>query len=134
MDTVKAKLPLVARLLLGLAFFGAGLAGLLKMAQPPPDLPENMKLFTAGLEASGYFMTLLKATETVCGLMLLSGFFVPLALVILAPIALNIFLVHAVMMPQGLPLAVIIGLLIVYLSFFSAPYSATIKALFRKKS
>ena len=132
MEKLKAKLPLIARILLGLLFFSAGLAGLLKLAQPPPDLPENLKIFNAGMEASGYMMTLVKLTETVCGLFLLSGFFVPLALVILAPVVLNIVLVHAFMMPEGLPLAVVAGLLLTYLAFFS-PYSPPIKALFRKK-
>jgi uncharacterized membrane protein YphA (DoxX/SURF4 family) len=130
---MKAKLPLIARIVLGLIFFGAGLAGLLNMAQPPPDLPENMKAFNSGLMATGYFFTFLKLTETICGLLLLSGFFVPLALVILAPISLNIFLVHAFMMPSGLPLAIVIGFLIIYLAFFAQPYASVIRPLFRGK-
>lgn len=130
---MKAKLPMIARILLGFVFFAAGLAGLLNLAQPPADLPQNMIDFNNGLMATGYFMKLLKLTEVVCGLFLLSGFFVPLALVILAPIVLNIFLVHAFMAPSGVPLAVILGLLQIYLSFFAPPYAPTIKQLFRKK-
>lgn len=102
---MKAKLPMIARILLGFIFFASGLVGLLKLAPVPPDLPERLVTFNAGLEASGYFLTLLKAVETVCGLLLLLGSFVPLALVILAPVVLNIFLVHAFMAPSGLPLA-----------------------------
>jgi hypothetical protein len=82
--------------------------------------------------ASGYFFPLLKATETICGLLLLTGFFVPLALVVLAPIVINIILVHAFLAPDGLPLAVIIGLLTAYLSFFAEPYSRVIKSLFKR--
>lgn len=130
---MKAKLPMIARILLGLVFFGSGLAGLLGAAQPPPDLPQNLQTFNAGLMASVYFFPFLKATEAVCGLMLLSGFFVPLALVVLAPITINIFLVHVFLMPSGLPLAVILGLLMIYLSFFAQPYSSVIKQLFKKK-
>lgn len=123
---------LIARILLGLLFFAAGLAGLLGLAKPPPDLPERLMTFNAGMEATGYFMTLLKGTETVCGLLLLSGFFVPLALVVLAPIVLNIFFVHAFMAPEGVPLALIAGGLLIFLAFFS-PYSPKIKALFQPK-
>ena len=77
-------------------------------------------------------MPFLKATETVCGAFLLSGFFVPLALVILAPILIHITLVNVFMMPSGLPIAVVLVVLMAYLSFFSI-YSGPIKQLFRKK-
>jgi uncharacterized membrane protein YphA (DoxX/SURF4 family) len=130
---MKSKLPMIARILLGFVFFASGLAGLLKLAPPPADLPERLLTFNAGLEATGYFMVLLKITETLCGLALLAGQFVPLALVILAPVMVNIFLVHAFMAPSGLPLAIILGLLMIYLSFFAQPYSSTIKQLFRRK-
>lgn len=130
---MKGKWPtLIARLLLGFVFFASGLVGLFNLVPPPPDLPERLQVFNAGLMASGYFMALLKLTETVCGVLLLSGFFVPLALVILAPVALNIFLVHAFLAPSGLPLAIVLGLLMVYLSFFSA-YSPPIRRLFQAK-
>ena len=130
---MKTWMPVIARVLLGLIFFVFGLMGLLQLVPPPPDMPEKLKTFTDGLAASTYFMPFLKSTEVVCGLLLLSGFFVPLALVVLAPIVLNIFLVHAFMAPNGLPLAVVIGLLMIYLSFFAPPYAPTIKSLFRKK-
>jgi putative oxidoreductase len=130
---MKAKLPIIARILFGLIMFASGLVGLLELAPTPPDLPEKLITFTNGLMASGYFMTLLKLTETICGLLILSGYFIPLALVILAPVILNIFLVHAFLAPSGVPLAVVLGLLMIYLSFFAQPYSGTIKLLFRKK-
>ena len=82
--------------------------------------------------ASGYFFPMVKLTEVICGLLLLLGLFVPLALVVLAPVALNIFLVHAFLAPEGLVLALVIGVLMIYLSFFAEPDSKTIKLLFRK--
>lgn len=130
---MKSKLPMIARLILGFILFASGLVGLLKVVPVPPDLPERLVTFNAGLEASGYFMVLLKLTETICGLALLAGSFVPLALVILAPVILNIFLVHAFMAPSGLPLAMVLGLLEIYLAFFAQPYSSVVKQLFRRK-
>ena len=129
-----SKLPLIARLILGFIFFASGLAGLLNLVPPPADLPENMKTFMAGLMAAKYFFPLLKCTETICGLLLLSGNFVPLALVVLAPIILNIFLVHAFMAPSGLPLAIVLGLLEIYLAFFARPYKDAIKSIFIRKA
>ena len=130
---MKSKIPMIARILLGFIFFASGLAGLLGLIPTPADLPERMMTFNAGLAATGYFFPFLKAVETVCGLMLLIGWFVPLALVVLAPIVIHIFLVHAFMEPSGVPLAVILGLLMIYLSFFAPPYAPTIKQLFRRK-
>lgn len=129
---MKSKLPVIARILLGFIFFAGGLAGLLNLAPAPPDLPERLQTFNNGLMASGYFMTLLKLTEMVGGAMLLSGFFVPLALVVLAPIVLNIFLVHLFLEPSGLPVAIVMGVLLSYLSFFAPPYAPVIKQLFKR--
>ena len=130
---MKAKLPLIARILLGLVFLAAGITGLFQLVPVPPDLPEPLVKFNEGLAASVYFMPFVKSVETLCGLLLLSGFFVPLALVMLAPIVLNIFLVHAFMAPEGLVLATVLGLLLIYLAFFAEPYKHPIRALFKKK-
>lgn len=126
-----SKLPLIARILLGLIFFLSGIVGLLNLVPPPENLPENMITFMNGMMATKYMFPLVKGTEVVCGALLLSGFFVPLALIVLAPVVLNIFLLHALMEPSGLPLAVFIGALEVYLAFFAKPYSEVVKQIFR---
>jgi uncharacterized membrane protein YphA (DoxX/SURF4 family) len=124
------KVTLIARLVLGLIFFGSGIAFFFTT---PPPMEGPMGDFFKGMLATGYFFKLLKCTEIVCGLLLLVGRFVPLALVVLAPIVLNIFCVHAFMMPSGLPMAIVVGVLETYLAFFSAEYSSTIKQLFRAR-
>jgi uncharacterized membrane protein YphA (DoxX/SURF4 family) len=124
------KVTLIARLLLGLIFFGSGIA---YFFTTPPPMEGPIAEFFKGLMATHYFFYLLKGTETICGLLLLSGMFVPLALIVLAPIILNIFLVNVFMMPSGLPLAAAVGVLEVYLAFFSAEYSPFIKQLFRAR-
>ncbi len=133
---MKAKLPLIARIIFGFIFFASGLMGLImtiKGTPPPEGLPEKLVAFNTGLAATGYFMYFLKITETICGLLILTGNFVPLALVVLAPVTLNIFMVHAFMAPSGLPLAIILGLLQIYLAFFAPPYAPAIKQLFHRK-
>ncbi len=125
------KLPMIARIILGLIFFVFGLNGFFNFIPTPEAMPEKLVTFTTGLMASGYFFPLLKGTEVVCGALLLIGAFVPLSLIVLAPIILNIFLVHAFLEPKGVIMAVVIGLLEVYLAFFAKPYSDVVKQIFR---
>lgn len=89
------KVALGARLLLGLIFVVFGLNGFLQFL-PAPPLPEPAMQFIGALIQSGYLFTLVKALEIIAGLMLLTGFQVPLAQLLLAPIVVNIFLFHFV--------------------------------------
>lgn len=122
----------IARVLLGLVFLGSGVYGFVSAFAFPPDLPENLQTFVHGLAASIYFLPFLKITETISGLLLISGFYVPLALVMLAPIIINIFLVHIFLAPMGLPFACIVGALEIYLAFFASPYKERIRVLFKR--
>lgn len=82
------------RILLGLIFFGVGL--MYFFMSPEANLGDPTTAsgqFMAALYATGYFLPFLKATEVVCGFLLLFfKRFTSLALVILAPIIINIFL------------------------------------------
>ncbi|MGZ3773227.1 MAG: DoxX family membrane protein [Bdellovibrio sp.] len=124
------KVTMAARIIMGLIFLFSGISFFFTT---PPPMEGPIGEFFKGMTATHYFFLLLKGTEAVCGIFLLIGRFVPLALVILAPVVLNIFLVNAFMMPAGLPLAIVLGVLEIYLSFFSAEYSPTIRQLFRSK-
>ena len=109
---------IIVRTLMGLLFLFASSVYFLNLIEPPP-LPDGpMKSFSEGLAASGYFMTLLKVTELVCSFLLLSGRFVPLALVMLAPIVINIFMVHLLLDRQGLPIAIFVVLAEIFLAYY----------------
>lgn len=125
------KIQSIVRILLGALFVFGGVAFFFT---PPPPLTGDIASFFAGLNASHYFFYLLKGTEIACGLCLISGFFVPLALVVLAPIVLNIFMVHTFLDRSGLPVALVVGMAMVYLAFFSPSYSPVIKKLFVMKA
>lgn len=92
---------LVARVLVGLPFFVLGLDYFLKLllSMPTPELPENAAKFGTALGASGY-MNFVKALEVISGALLLSGRFVPLALVLATPVAVNIALWDVFLMGQ----------------------------------
>jgi putative oxidoreductase len=96
---VGGKLATAARVLLGLIFVVFGVNGFLSFI-PAPPLPERAVPFVTGLLSAGYFFPLLKSTEIVAGLLLLSGRFVPVALVALAPIVVNIVAFHIFLAPD----------------------------------
>ncbi|MEJ5963867.1 DoxX family membrane protein [Pedobacter immunditicola] len=100
-------LIIIVRVLLGLLFMFASVTYFLKLV-PQPELTGNMKTFNDGLNASGYIMPLVKLIELVCGIAFLSGRFVPLATVLILPVVVNIFCVHAFLAPEGLPVAIFV--------------------------
>jgi uncharacterized membrane protein YphA (DoxX/SURF4 family) len=102
MSTLRKYVPTAARLFLGLAFTVFGLNFFLHFL-PMPPAPPRAAAFAGALFASGYLFQLLKATEVVAGILLLGGFFVPLALAVLAPILINIVGFHLFLEPSGLP-------------------------------
>jgi hypothetical protein len=96
-----------ARLLLSFVLF-FGIANAVFHLVPQPPLPAAALTFMGGLFSAPYFFALLKGTELLVALALLSNRFVPLALVVLAPITVNIVLFHFVLAPAGAPLAAIL--------------------------
>ncbi|WP_420455490.1 DoxX family protein [Rubrivirga sp.] len=82
----------VVRYLLGLMLLVLGLNGFLNFI-PQPAPPAAGGEFLGAL-VSGGVMPVVKVFEVVIGALLLAGRFVPLALVMLVPIAINIVLYH----------------------------------------
>jgi uncharacterized membrane protein YphA (DoxX/SURF4 family) len=101
---------------MGLLFIFGSVAYFLKLGGEP-QLEGNMKTFFDGLVASGYLLTLVKITELVCGIALVIGRFVPLTLVILAPIIINILFVHIFLVTSGLPVAIFLVLANSFLAY-----------------
>jgi uncharacterized membrane protein len=64
-----------------------------------------MQMLMGGLVVSKILL-LTKIVEVVFGLALLSNRFVPLMSLVAAPVTVIIFLVHAVLVPEGLPIAI----------------------------
>jgi len=124
-------LTIISRVLLGALFVFSGLNGFFHFV-PTPVMIGKEQEFMLGLMAAGYFFPLLMGTQVFCGVLLLTGFFIPLAVIILAPIILNIFLYHLFISPKGLPLALAVGVLELFLAFFSDPHSKTVLQIFRK--
>lgn len=104
-----------ARILLGSIFVIFGLNGFLQFL-PQPAMPPPAVAFFGGLAASGFMLPTLFATQVVGGALLLFGM-VPLALVILAPVIVHIVEFHIFLAPAGLPLAVLVAALALFLAW-----------------
>lgn len=111
---MKAKAVFVARFLLGLIFFVFGLNFFFRFIPLPPS-PDAAAKFLGALFETGYMFQVIKTIEISCGFLLLTNLFVPLALILLAPITLNIFLFHFILDPAGLALATVMLVLHVFL-------------------
>jgi hypothetical protein len=99
-----------------LVFFVFGLNGFFHfIPQAPPT--GSALTFIGGLAATGYFLPLLKGTEVLAGVLLLSNRYVPLALTVLAPIIVNILAFHFFLAPAGAPLALMVLALELYLAW-----------------
>ncbi len=109
------KLPLVARILLGLVFVVFGLNFFLQFL-PQPKHGADAGAFLGALVA-GKILTVAKIVELGTGVLLLVGRFVPLALALLAPVVVGIVLFHGVFDPAGLPIPLVLAALTAYLAW-----------------
>ena len=99
-----------ARYLLGLLFTVFGLNGFLNFIhQPPPVNPLAIQFFVA-ISAS-HFSAFFFAAQLIGGLLLLSGFFVPLALTVLAAELYNILAFHLTLAPATIAPALVASVL-----------------------
>jgi putative oxidoreductase len=120
---------IVARYLLGLIFTVFGLNGFLNFIhQPPPTNPLALQFF--GAISASHFAAFFFALQVLGGLLLLSGFFVPLALTLLAAELYNILAFHLTMAPGSIAPALVACVLwiLVFLQ-----YRESFKGIFRAK-
>ena len=113
---MKKWIDIGVQALLGLIFFVFGLNGFLHFLAEP-EVSGDAATYMGGLAATGYFFPVLKVVEVVGGFLLLIRKLPALALVLLAPIVVQIFLFHAFLAPEGLVMAVPILLMEAYLGF-----------------
>ena len=125
---IARHLQTAGRVLLGLVFFVFGLDYFLHFfPQPTGPMPEGAMAFGGALMKTGYMFPLIKGTEVLVGALLLSNRLVPLALVLIAPVLVNIVAFHAFLEPSGLPLAVALAAIELALAW---SYRAAFRPLF----
>lgn len=100
----------VLRLIFGLFWLVFGLNYFLHFF-PIPAATGDAALLMQGLEASYYLMPLIYGVQILAGLLLLANRFVPLALLLLAPITANILLYDLFLNPSGLVIGAVLVIL-----------------------
>ena len=104
---------IIARVLLGLAFVVFGLNAFLHFIPQPP--PQGLAgAFIGALFVSGYFYAV-AVLQIAGGALLLIGRYVALGLTLLGPVIVNILLFHICLNREGLPLAIVVGCLGLFL-------------------
>jgi putative oxidoreductase len=113
----------IARILLGLVFVAAGVAGLLIAPPPQPGLAGE---FSSVVYAS-HFMNFVSAAQLLLGALLLLNRFVPVALIMLAAFIYNSFAFHSTMAQSAIIAPFVVAALLVVVAW---PYRAFFAPLF----
>ena len=104
----------IVRILLGLIFVFFGSNAFLHFL-PMPPLPQGVAgEYLHAFFGSGY-VNVIGGFQVIGGLLLLIGRFVPLGLTILGAVIVNIWAFHLLMAPEGLPPAVVVTILELFL-------------------
>jgi uncharacterized membrane protein YphA (DoxX/SURF4 family) len=105
---MKKKILLGVSILFGLMFINSGLNKFFNYMPMPKDVPENiMKVMTAFMEI-GWLMPLIAIAEIVGGLLFITNKYRALGAIIIFPIMIGILLTHIITAPSGLPLALVL--------------------------
>ncbi len=113
---MNSKLTMALRILLGLILVVFGANKFLDF-MPHMEMPEPAGKLMMAMMASGYMLKLVGATEVFVGLLLLVKKWVPLSLVVLAPISINMVLFHLFLAPAGIGPAAIVTIINVILIY-----------------
>jgi putative oxidoreductase len=120
---------LITRILLGLVFtvFGAnGLHPFLPMPPPPAGVAGQY----IGALFQSHYAVVIFSVQLIGGVLLLVNRYVPFALAILGPVLVNILCFHSTMEPSGLPRALVVAILWLFLFYH---YRRSFAGLFEAK-
>jgi uncharacterized membrane protein YphA (DoxX/SURF4 family) len=104
---------IIARVLLGLVFVVFGSNGFLHFI-PTPPMQGHSAAFIGAMADTGY-LKVVAALQVAGGLILLIGCYVPLGLTLLGPVIVNILCFHIFIDRSGLPLALVVAALALFL-------------------
>lgn len=105
---MKNKILLILSILFGLMFINSGLNKFFNYMPMPDEMPENMiKLMTAFLEI-GWLLPLVAVAEIIGGLLFMIPRLRPMGAIVIFPVMVGIVLTHIVNEPSGLPIALVL--------------------------
>ena|ERR1700733_13631505 len=117
---------ILARILLGLLFTVFGSNAFLHFIPMPPMSGPSGDFITAMYVT--HYLYVVAGCQVLGGLILLIGRYVPLGLTLLGPVIVNILSFHIFMNPEGLPLALVVAALALFLLFrYRANFAGLVK-------
>jgi hypothetical protein len=95
----------------------------------PQSMPTGLAGDFAMALAKSHYMYAVGALEAVGGFLLLIGRFVPLGLTLLGPVVVNILLFHIFLEPTGLPVAIVVSALTLFVLWnYRSSFAGLVKA------
>ena len=105
---------IIARVLLGLIFVVFG-SNIFLHFIPMPPLPATLAGDFSKALMQSHYIYVVGLLQVIGGLLLLIGRYVPLGLMLLGPVIVNILLFHIFLEPTGLPVAIVVSVLALFL-------------------
>jgi len=105
---------IIARVLLGIVFAVFG-SNIFLQFIPMPPLPATLAGDFSKALMQSHYSYVVGLLQVIGGLLLLIGRFVPLGLTLLGPVIVNILLFHIFLDPSGLPMALVVAVLALFL-------------------
>jgi uncharacterized membrane protein YphA (DoxX/SURF4 family) len=119
---------IIARSLLGLIFVVFGANMFLHFIPMPPPPEGSARDFMTALFVSHY-LYVVGALQIVGGILLFTGRWTPLGLTLVGPVIVNILCFHALLAPAGLPLAISVSALALFLLWrYRGNFAGLVKA------
>ncbi len=107
---------IIVRILLGALMLFASISYFFNLGEQPKPTGD-MATVMGGFMATKYLFPLVKIIELLAGINLVTGKFIKLTLLVLLPISVNIFLIHAFLSPKDLPIALFVILANLFLIY-----------------
>lgn len=105
---MKKKILLVFCILFGLMFISSGLNKFLDFMPIPEDAPESILNVIGALKGIGWIMPLVGFVEIVGGVLIMVPKLRAFAAILIFPVMVGIVLLHIVNAPSGLPVALVL--------------------------
>ena len=105
---MKNKILFGVSLLFGMMFINSGLNKFFNYMPMPKDMPEKMMKLMGAFMEIGWLFPLIAVAEITGGILFITNKFRALGAIILFPVLVGILLTHFLIAPSGLPLAIVL--------------------------
>lgn len=111
---MKRILLFIISLLFGLMFINAGLNKFFNYMPVPEELPEPVVTMSTHMMGIGWLMPLIAVAEITGGLLFIFRKTRAVGALVILPVMVGILLSHLLVAPSGLPMAIVLALILVW--------------------